>query len=329
MNRPCYYLETKSNDPYYNLAFEEYVLTHKTDADYLMLWQNENTIVIGQNQNTDQEINREFVEQYNINVVRRSTGGGAVYHDMGNLNYSFITDADDKANIAISRFTKPVVEALKELGLQAEANGRNDVVVDGRKVSGTAQRLWKNRILHHGTLLFDSDSEMISGALHVNTEKYHSKGIQSVVSRVGNIRQFLHTDMTMDEFWAFLRTHLCGQISKAELTKEDLEAVDNLKKQKYDTWEWNYGRSPAADVVNRKRFDGGTVEVHLSAEHGCITGVKFYGDFLSRKSLDAVIASLIGKPLRRNDVSEALSQFSMEDFFGQISREDIVDLIIQ
>lgn len=329
MNRSCYYLETKSNDPYYNLAFEEYVLTHKTDADYLMLWQNENTIVIGQNQNTDQEINRQFVEQHHIHVVRRSTGGGAVYHDMGNLNYSFITDADDRANIAISRFTQPVVTALRDLGLRAEANGRNDIVVDGKKVSGTAQRLWKGRILHHGTLLFDSNPEMISGALRVNAEKFRSKSIKSVVSRVGNIRESLDVDMTMEEFWAFLRTHLRGQIAEAELTKEDLEAIDDLKKKKYNTWEWNYGRSPAYDVVNKKWLDGGTVEVHLSAEHGCITDIKFYGDFLSRKNLNEIIAALIGKPLRRNEMEDALSQFTIEDYFGPISESEIVDLIIQ
>jgi lipoate-protein ligase A len=138
--RPCYYLETASHDPFYNLAFEEYVLTHKTEGDYLILWQNENTIVVGQNQNTEEEINRPFVESHHINVVRRMTGGGAVYHDLGNLNYSFITDAGEVSQLSINRFTAPVVHALGELGLHAEASGRNDILVDGKKVSGTAQR---------------------------------------------------------------------------------------------------------------------------------------------------------------------------------------------
>ena len=172
MQRAVHYLETGSQSPYYNLAFEEYVLTHRTQGDYLLLWQNENTIVVGQNQNTEAEINRPFVEAHHINVVRRSTGGGAVYHDLGNLNYSFITDAGDKASISMDRFTSPVVEALKGLGLQAEASGRNDILVEGRKVSGTAQRLHGNRILHHGTLLFDANADMVAGALQVDPEKF-------------------------------------------------------------------------------------------------------------------------------------------------------------
>ena len=161
-----HYLETGSTDPAYNLAFEEYVLTHRMDGDYLILWQNDNTVVVGQNQNTAAEINRAFVEAHGVHVVRRTTGGGAVYHDLGNLNYSFITD-EEAGSLRLERFTAPVVDALASLGLQAEASGRNDILVEGRKVSGTAQRVYKTRILHHGTLLFDSDPDMVAGALNV------------------------------------------------------------------------------------------------------------------------------------------------------------------
>ena len=159
-----YYLETRSTDPYYNLAFEEYVLTHRTEGDYLLLWQNDNTVVVGRNQNTAEEINADFVEAHHIRVVRRGTGGGAVYHDLGNLNYSFITDAGEKEKLSFARFTEPVVKALCELGLSASASGRNDILVDGCKVSGTAQRLSGDRVLHHGTLLFDSDPSLVGGA---------------------------------------------------------------------------------------------------------------------------------------------------------------------
>ena len=166
MNHPVFYLETGSQNPYYNLAFEEFVLTHRVEGDYLILWQNDNTIVIGQNQNAEEEINRSFVEAHQIHVVRRSTGGGAVYHDLGNLNYSFITDAgEDK--LTFKRFTGPIVEALK-----------------GRKVSGTAQRIFKNRVLHHGTLLFDSNPSLVAGALQVDPSKFQSKSSKSVRSRI-------------------------------------------------------------------------------------------------------------------------------------------------
>ena len=157
------YLETGSFDPCFNLAFEEFVLCNRTEGDYLLLWQNRNTVVVGRNQNTEEEINRPFVSRHRIHVLRRMTGGGAVYHDLGNLNYSLITDAPDAERISMERFTLPVVNALRGLGLDAEASGRNDILVSGRKVSGTAQRLYRDRILHHGTLLFDSDPEMIAG----------------------------------------------------------------------------------------------------------------------------------------------------------------------
>ena len=245
------YLETGSQDPAYNLAFEEYVLAHRTEGDYLILWQNDNTVVIGRNQNAEEEIDRAFVEAHGVRVVRRTTGGGAVYHDLGNLNYSFITDAGEAENLAMERFTRPVVQALRGLGLQAEASGRNDILVEGKKVSGTAQRLLNGRILHHGTLLFDTDPDKVAGALRADPEKFRSKSAKSVRSRVGNIRDFLRTDMDLPAFWAYLKTAMAGEgFMTGALSPEELKAVETLKRSRYDAWEWNFGRSPAYDMVN-------------------------------------------------------------------------------
>ena len=179
-----HYLETGSTDPAYNLAFEEYVLTHRMDGDYLILWQNDNTVVVGQNQNTAAEINRAFVEAHGVHVVRRTTGGGAVYHDLGNLNYSFITD-EEAGSLRLERFTAPVVDALASLGLQAEASGRNNILVEGRKVSGTAQRVYKTRILHHGTLLYSADLTALRALANGARSHYSTKGIASVPPRMG------------------------------------------------------------------------------------------------------------------------------------------------
>ena len=326
MERSVRYMETGSQSPYYNLAFEEYVLTHRTQGDYLLLWQNDNTIVVGQNQNTEAEINRPFVQAHHINVVRRSTGGGAVYHDLGNLNYSFITDAGDKESISMSRFTHPVVEALKGLGLHAEASGRNDILVEGRKVSGTAQRLCGSRILHHGTLLFDANPDMVAGALQVDPEKFRSKSTKSVRSRIGNIRSFLKQDMDMPAFWAYLKDALAGSGMVFDaLTPQELAQVEKLKAEKYDTWEWNYGRSPEFDMTNKRYWDGGCLEVGVSVAHGVITDIRFRGDFLAVCSMEPLVEALRGVPFRREDVRRVLDSRPIAELFGGITAEQVLD----
>lgn len=323
---PVTYLETGSQNPYYNLAFEEFVLTRRREGDYLLLWQNDNTIVVGQNQNTEAEINRAFVEANGIRVVRRSTGGGAVYHDLGNLNYSFITDVGDAERLTMERFTRPVVEALRGLGLHAEASGRNDILVEGRKVSGTAQRVVHGRILHHGTLLFDANPDMVAGALNADPAKFRSKSAKSVRSRIGNIRDYLPADMDMERFWRYLKDALSGGgMISGSLTAEELSAVEELKRTKYDTWQWNYGRSPRYDLSNRRHFEGGGLEVRVQVKEGRITGVVFYGDFLARAPLGGLTAALEGCEFRREAVAAVLEQFPLADLFGAITEEEVLE----
>lgn len=323
------YLETRSTDPRMNLAFEEYVLTHRREGDLLLLWQNANTVVIGQNQNAEAEINRSFVEAHGIRVVRRITGGGAVYHDLGNLNYSFITDAQDAARVSVSAFTAPVVRALRALGLNAEASGRNDILVDGKKVSGTAQRLSGSRILHHGTLLFDSDPAMVAGALNVDPEKFRSKGSKSVRSRIGNIRSSLPQDMTLEEFWDYLKRALSadGSFRQEELRDDELAAVLALKESKYDTWAWTFARSPKFDLTNRRRFSGGSLEVGLRVEKGIIADCAFYGDFLSLLSPAPLAEALRGVPFREADTAAVLDRFPLAEMFGGITRGEILETL--
>ena len=323
-----YYLETHSLDPHYNLAFEEVVLERRREGDYLMLWQNRSTVVIGQNQNTEEEIDRDFVDAHGIDVVRRMTGGGAVYHDLGNLNYSFITDAGDAGALTLERFTRPVVEALRGLGLEAEASGRNDILVRGRKVSGTAQRLVGGRILYHGCLLFDADPAMVAGALRADPEKFSSKSTKSVRSRAGNIRAFLQEDMTLPEFWAYLKTSLAaGGLTETSLTEEEMAAVQALKTEKYDTWAWNYGRSPKYTRKDRRRFEGGTLETRVNVEQGLITDIVFYGDFLAVSPLDGLCRALKGCPFRREDVRAVLERFPVGELFGAIRADQVMDTL--
>ena len=319
------YLETHSTDPAYNLAFEETVLRNRQDRPYLLLWQNDNTIVVGQNQNTAAEIDPDFVEEHHIHVVRRTTGGGAVYHDMGNLNYSFITDVENAADMSYQQFTRPVVEALQGLGLQAEASGRNDILVEGRKISGTAQRLLGKRMLFHGTLLFDSDPSMIAGALRADPAKFESKSTQSVRSRVGNIRSFLKEDMDLPAFWQYLKDAFGGEgLETGTLTAEELAAVQALKERKYDTWEWTYGRSPRFTFHNKRKWPGGILEVGLQAKDGNIVDLRFYGDFLSLTSLDEVENALRGA---QDELKQRLEALPLERYFGTITLPEILETL--
>ena len=320
-----YYLETGSTDPAYNLAFEEYVHKNKLQGNWLILWQNQNAVIVGRNQNTLAEINREFVEGHGIKVIRRNTGGGAVYHDLGNLNYSFITDSNDQDGEA---FTRPVVDALRALGLDSEATGRNDILVSGKKISGTARHMVNGRLLHHGTLLFDSDPDMIAGSLNPDPTKFQSKGIQSVRSRVGNIRSHLPKDMTMAQFWDHLKSTLWGSIQPVQLTQAELAAVEKIKAEKYDTWQWNYGTGPKFATVSKRRFPGGLLEIHLTVKSGNIDDLQIFGDFLALTPMDDLIHALTGCPYRSDAISAALDTVSIPNCLGSITKEEFLSTIL-
>lgn len=324
-----FYLETHSQDPSYNLAFEEYVQAHRREGNYLILWQNKNAVIIGRNQNAEAEIHRDFVDSRNISVIRRNTGGGAVYHDLGNLNYSFITDAGDVSQRSADLFTEPVVSALKHLGLDASASGRNDILVSGCKVSGTAQYLMKGRILHHGTLLFDSDLSVVAGALNPDPTKFQSKSVKSVRSRVGNIRRFLPEDMTLTQFWDYLKTALSDSLVPTQLIEEELAEVKALQQAKYATWEWNFGKSPQYAQICRRRFPGGLLEIHMNVSQGNITQLRIFGDFLALTPVTPLENALIGCACREDALETALAAVSDFSCLGGITREQLLDTILQ
>lgn len=326
---PVHYLETGSVDPCYNLALEQYVLEHFREGDWLLLWQNANTVVIGLNQNTAEEINAAFVEKHGVTVVRRMTGGGAVYHDLGNLNYSFICDVGNAEELTIRRFTDPVCRALAAMGVDAETSGRNDILVGGKKVSGVAQRITNGRILHHGTLLFDSDPAMIEGALKADPAKFRSKSAKSVRSRVGNIRDYLPADADLAQFRERLLRELTQDgMLRETLTDEELAAVRKLAEEKYRSWEWTYGRSPDFEMKNRRRFPGGTLEVRMTTHEGRIQEIAFYGDYMAAAPNTALCEALRDVPLTRQALAEKLAGFDIGALFGAITAKEITETIL-
>lgn len=242
-----YYLESGSHDPGFNLALEQYVFDRLDRAHaYCMLWQNDNAIIVGKNQNTVGEINAAYVKEHGIRVVRRLSGGGAVYHDLGNINFTFIVDSGATAAFDFSTFCRPIVKALEHFGVHAEINGRNDMTIDGKKFSGNSQYGKQGRTMHHGTILYDSDLEVVGKALTVSRDKLEGKGIQSVRSRVTNVRPYIAGDISTEAFFAALRDFLFQEyaLQPYRLSQGQLAEIRALQAERYDQWSWNYGASP-------------------------------------------------------------------------------------
>lgn len=321
-----------STDPRYNLALEEYILKHvDLDEDLIFLWQNEPSIIIGRNQNTIEEINLEYVKEHGIHVVRRTSGGGAVYHDFGNINYTFMTKSlKDNLN-NYRKFTEPVIEALKSFGVPAEFAGRNDIVVEEKKISGNAQSYYKNKMFHHGTILFDADLDMVQRVLTVKKEKIESKGIKSVRSRVTNIAPYFKEKVDVKTFM----DRLLKFILKTEditpyiikLSEEDLKNIQKLRDEKYATWEWNFGESPAYSIQKSKKYTGGMVDIRLNVERGLIHECKFYGDFFGREPIDELVEKFIGVPYTEEAMASLLETITLENYLYNITKEDLLDCL--
>lgn len=322
----------KNNDPRYNLALEEYVLKHiDIDDDFILLWQNEPSIIIGRNQNTYEEINAEYVEKHNINVVRRISGGGAVYHDFGNLNYTFVTkNTKDNLN-NFRKFTKPVIDALNSLGVNAYFAGRNDILIEEKKFSGNAQTYFKNRMFHHGTLLFDADLDMVSRVLQVKLEKIESKGIKSNRSRVTNILPFLKEKISILDFEDYLlkfvlKTDDIGS-KTYKLTTEDFLAIEKLRREKYSTWEWNYGENPDFTVQKEKRFVGGKVSFHFDISESKFKDIKIFGDFFGEEEISELEKAFVGVKYTKEDVVKFLDSLNIHNYFHNISKDDLIEVL--
>ena len=320
-------------DAHLNLALEEHVLRNRMGEDDLLLFYvNAPAIIIGRNQNTVEEINSDVVAERGIRVVRRVSGGGAVYHDLGNLNFSFMTrDVHGRFN-RYDRFNGPVVEVLRELGVPAEIGGRNDIMAGGRKISGNAQFATPDRMLSHGTLQLDSNLDDVTAALRPKPGKVESKGVKSIRSRVANISEFLSSPITVDELRLRILEKIFGTrdpalIPTLALDDSDRDAIRELWGRKYGTTSWNYGENPASNVQRASRFTGGEIDVRLDVKDGRIAGIRIFGDFMGRRDVAELETRLAGVLYERDAVMQALADLDVGAFFSGITADEVMSVL--
>ena len=319
-------------DPTINLALEEYCVRNlDMKNDYLLFYINAPSIIIGKHQNTIEEINPEYIKEKGIHVVRRISGGGAVYHDEGNLNFSFMTKHSHESIHNFRLFTGPVIKVLTELGINAVLNGRNDITVSDRKISGNAQFTDTRSMFSHGTFLFDTKLEDVVNALNVKKEKIESKGIKSVRSRVANISEFLSRKITIDEFKKnIIESVFAGREDDFvfRLSNEQWDDVMKLSESKYRSWDWNYGRSPEFDLRKTKRFSFGQIDFRINVKDGIITEVRIYGDFLGHGELSDIEEILTGVKFEEESIRFAIKNFDLKNYFGDITDEEMANFIV-
>ena len=327
------FIESDSFDPYWNLALEEYVFeSMPKDQDYFLLWQNDNAVIVGKFQNTMAEIDLDYVEKHGIRVARRLSGGGAVYHDLGNVNYTFITDAGNMEELNLHAFCEPLQKTLVKLGVPAEISGRNDVLINGMKCSGSSQYLRRRRVMHHGCVLFDTDVTILGSALNYRPEKYVSKATESVRSRVTNISSYMDSTVSVDQFKHLLKQYMVeGQkLETYTLTVADRAAVQKLRDEKYSTWEWNFGASPKYDATVSEYIEGcGFVELSYNVEKGFIRDFKSQGDYFGSGDPEDLRQKLIGCEIRREALEAALQNIRISHYYSGLTLDRFLDLLLR
>lgn len=324
-----YLIVGETTSPYFNLAFEEYALTQMRES-MIALWRNDASVIVGSNQNTLEEIDIDFVRARNIPVVRRQSGGGAVFHDLGNVNYTIVHEMADGDFGNYEKFAAPLIGYLATLGVAAEFEGRNDLVAGGRKFCGNAQAVKDGRIMHHGCILYSSDLSNLAGALSPRPAKIESKGVKSVRKRVTNIADHLDDAPPVRQFLRGLADYLLAHLEDIHpytLTEADIAATERLMREKYETWAWNFGRSPAYHFEKSHPFDFGLVEVKLAVERGIICEVSIFGDFFGVREKGELESRLRGVRHERQSICESLADCEIGEYIAGMNIEQFMGLV--
>lgn len=313
----------------FNIATEEYLLRH-TEHEVFLLYINRPSIIVGVHQNSIAEINLDYVKEHKIPVVRRLTGGGTVFHDLGNLNFCFIMKAVQDSPWNFKRYTAPILEVLQELGVNAMLKGRNDLVIDDRKFSGNAKLVEKGKILQHGTILFDSHIGALSAALKVNPLKFNDKAVKSVRSRVTNVSEHLQQELSLQDFTSLVRAKVQSiypEVRDYSFSDSETAQIQKLADEKYSGWEWNFGASPKYNLSRALRTAAGTLEAYLDVQEGKIESIRVFGDFFSSRPVSELETALKGLPHEETALRAKLAQLPLSEYFGAVTPEEILSLL--
>ena len=326
-----YALSIDTTDAAFNLALEEVLFESLSPENpgIFLIWRNGPSIIVGRHQNTAAEVNAAWCREHGIAVVRRPTGGGAVYHDLGNVNFSFLSWVDKNRLSGFEEFMEPMVQALRDLGIDAAYTSRNDITVDGRKVCGTAQRRTGQRMLHHGCLLVDTDTSALSGALAADPEKFRSKGVASHRARVANLREFMPASLTSEECMQAVIEAMARRCAEGrrELAPELFARAQELADSRYRSWEWNWGQSPRGTELRRRRFPWGRLECTLDIKNGVIASCAIHGDFFPLREPAELEAALTGLRADAPSLRAALASVPVEQWFMGAEREPLLALL--
>lgn len=317
---------SENTDPYFNLASEEYLLKGFRE-DIFLLYRNAPSVVIGKHQNALAEINHAYIRKNHIMVARRISGGGSVFHDPGNLNFGFITEGEEGKLVDYRRYTRPVIEAIRTLGLEVTPGQRHELLLGTKKISGTASHVFKNRVLHHGTLLFSSSLEDQHNALRVRKGHYEDRAVRSVKSEVTNIRDHLVKKMDIMDFQNHMMDHILKTMNRARISiynTKDLNGINKLRDSKFSTWEWNFGYSPGYQFRKGICFGAGEIVLRMRVEKGVIQEFHIEGDVPGTKDLVHIENALVGTIHDPETIRRKLFRMSIGDYIGGLENEDLL-----
>jgi len=323
-------IDSPSNNAWFNIASEEYLLKKYPQEELFLLYVNAPSIIVGRFQNTLAEINLDYVKENNIKVVRRLSGGGAVYHDLGNLNFSFHMPLGEEDFSDFSKFTQPVVDLLNKLGVAAKLEGRNDLLVDGKKFSGNAKLTQNGKLIQHGTILINSEMSVLSSALKINPLKFRDKAVKSNRARVTNLVNYLPEDVTLDKFKELLIQQIIDENEEPtqihQLTAEEISGIQKLADEKYSSWDWNFGNSPTYSFNKAIKVPAGFIELHMDVKKGVIQKVKVFGDFFAAKPIEEFEKNFIGLKHEEEIIQNLLTTISLRDYFGEVSKDEFMEI---